>query len=453
MIFEIREGPTAHVEDLVGGNDGCPRADLGGGRTVSRTWQARPRGPEALRLEGASTSRRSCTPTCSRCARCTGPGAGSTRWSSSSGSSSSRRSQRGQDPRRRGRGPALQVSAWRSRAVEFTQRRSPAPAGSTRPSSRSRRCSGCATSGPGRVREGGSSTTTRASRHYRQARLPVACVAAPEWVGVPRAELFFDVEQRVDVTYRITQGRKRSGSARSSSPAPRRRATRAAARAIDLAGRDRRPRGDPPFAVRTSPRATSPTTAAARAPRPDLPLPPAGDPDQVDLEYQVEEGRVVDFQIPGGVDPDNGVSGGVSLGMRNFDITDPPDSIWSLFGGRLHLRQDRLPRRRTAARTSTSRWARRSSYYRVRFLEPDVFRNHLRPISFDVDLLQAGAPVRDPRRGPLHAELRARAQVLPRHLGLGRVPEHAARARRSRERRAARPARPGQSWRSTTSRP
>ncbi len=56
------------------------------------------------------------------------------------------------------------------------------------------------------------------------------------------------------------------------------------------------------------------------------------DPDQIDVEYLVTEGRVVDFQISGGVTSDNGLVGLLSLGMRNFDASSPPDSLWSTFG-------------------------------------------------------------------------------------------------------------------------
>jgi outer membrane protein assembly factor BamA len=56
------------------------------------------------------------------------------------------------------------------------------------------------------------------------------------------------------------------------------------------------------------------------------------DPDQLDVEYIVNEGRVVDFQISGGVTSDSGLVGILSLGMRNFDASNGPDSLWSTFG-------------------------------------------------------------------------------------------------------------------------
>ncbi len=56
------------------------------------------------------------------------------------------------------------------------------------------------------------------------------------------------------------------------------------------------------------------------------------DPDYLDVEYLVTEGRVVDFQISGGVTSDAGLVGLLSLGMRNFEASNTPDSLWSTFG-------------------------------------------------------------------------------------------------------------------------
>tara|TARA_R110002072_G_scaffold8713_10_gene43645 strand:- start:515 stop:3079 length:2565 start_codon:yes stop_codon:yes gene_type:complete len=57
-----------------------------------------------------------------------------------------------------------------------------------------------------------------------------------------------------------------------------------------------------------------------------------GEPDQVAVDFIVEEGRVVDFQLSGGVASDNGVVGLMSLTMRNFDSTKLPRSFGSTFG-------------------------------------------------------------------------------------------------------------------------
>ena len=114
-------------------------------------------------------------------------------------------------------------------------------------------------------------------------------------------------------------------------------------------------------------------------------LPVPGEQDVVDLEFQVDEGRVVDFNISGGVDSNDGLFGLISLTMRNFDISDPPSSLgrtWSeIYNKEAFHGAGQLLQLEVAPGTELSR-------FRARFLEPDVFRTHLRPISFDVDLFK-----------------------------------------------------------------
>lgn len=112
-------------------------------------------------------------------------------------------------------------------------------------------------------------------------------------------------------------------------------------------------------------------------------VPVDGDPGAVDLVFEVQEGRVIDFSISGGVDSNDGLFGIVTLGMRNFDVADTPRSLGSTFrevydkeafhgaGQRVDIE--------LAPGTELSR-------YRFRFLEPDLFRLHLNPISLDLDL-------------------------------------------------------------------
>lgn len=112
-------------------------------------------------------------------------------------------------------------------------------------------------------------------------------------------------------------------------------------------------------------------------------VPVDGDPGAVDLVFEVQEGRVIDFSISGGVDSNDGLFGILTLGMRNFDAADTPRSFSSTFrevydkeafhgaGQRVDIE--------LAPGTELSR-------YRFRFLEPDLFRLHLNPISLDVDL-------------------------------------------------------------------
>ena len=109
------------------------------------------------------------------------------------------------------------------------------------------------------------------------------------------------------------------------------------------------------------------------------------DPSMVDLQFEVDEGRVVDFNISGGIDSNDGLFGLVSLTMRNFDITDLPSSFWGTFSEIYHKEAfhgaGQLVTLEISPGTQLSR-------FRVRFLEPDIFRSHLKPVSLDVDLLK-----------------------------------------------------------------
>ena len=57
-----------------------------------------------------------------------------------------------------------------------------------------------------------------------------------------------------------------------------------------------------------------------------------GRPDLVDVEFKVEEGRVVDFSLAGGVNSDQGLVGLISLDMNNFQAGDLPSGFWASFG-------------------------------------------------------------------------------------------------------------------------
>ena len=111
--------------------------------------------------------------------------------------------------------------------------------------------------------------------------------------------------------------------------------------------------------------------------------PVQGDPEAVDLVFEVEEGRVIDFSISGGVDTNDGAFGLISLSMRNFDISDTPRSLGSTLSEvydkeAFHGAGQRLDIELSPG-TQLSR-------YRLHFLEPDLFQLHLNPISLDLDL-------------------------------------------------------------------
>lgn len=110
---------------------------------------------------------------------------------------------------------------------------------------------------------------------------------------------------------------------------------------------------------------------------------PTGNPDVVDLEYKVEEGKVVNLQLQGGVDTNNGIFGRISIVMRNFDITDTPDSFWTMFSDifdkeAFHGAGQELELELTPGTVVNS--------YRVRFFEPDLFRTHFDRYSLDLEL-------------------------------------------------------------------
>ncbi len=105
-------------------------------------------------------------------------------------------------------------------------------------------------------------------------------------------------------------------------------------------------------------------------------------PGQVDLEYVLEEGRVIDVNVAGGIGSDNGAFAQVALTMRNFDASDAPDSWFGSFGEvwrkeALHGSGQLLELFATPGTLV--------SEYRVRFMEPDLFGWHLRPIMLDFD--------------------------------------------------------------------
>lgn len=110
---------------------------------------------------------------------------------------------------------------------------------------------------------------------------------------------------------------------------------------------------------------------------------PTDDPDWVDLEYLVEEGRVVNFKVQGGVDSNSGLFGQISLSMRNFDAANTPDHWTDVFGDiydkeAFHGAGQRLDLEFSPGTLVNS--------YRVRFLEPDLFGTHFDRYSLELEL-------------------------------------------------------------------
>lgn len=105
------------------------------------------------------------------------------------------------------------------------------------------------------------------------------------------------------------------------------------------------------------------------------------DPNWKDLEFFVDEGQVLTFNIAGGVSSNNGAFGQISLSMRNFDVRNMPES----FGGivddittreAFHGAGQEL---RLSAAPGTE-----VSFYNIRFTEPDLFGDHVDRISLSL---------------------------------------------------------------------
>lgn len=107
------------------------------------------------------------------------------------------------------------------------------------------------------------------------------------------------------------------------------------------------------------------------------------DPKWVDLLYGVEEGRVVDFNLSGGIDSNNGLVGRLSLQMRNFDARNTPSSFWSTFS-ELYDKQAF----HGAGQTLQLDLAPGTLYNqaRIRFVEPDLFGTQFDRYSLDLEL-------------------------------------------------------------------
>ncbi len=103
----------------------------------------------------------------------------------------------------------------------------------------------------------------------------------------------------------------------------------------------------------------------------------------VDIDFIVEEGRVVDFQISGGLDSNNGIFGIVGLTMRNFDITDLPDSFLGTLGEIYRKEAFHGAGQTFSIEISPGSQLDRS---RIRFVEPDIFRRHHDRIAMDLEL-------------------------------------------------------------------
>jgi outer membrane protein insertion porin family len=109
--------------------------------------------------------------------------------------------------------------------------------------------------------------------------------------------------------------------------------------------------------------------------------PVEGQPSWVDLYYQVEEGRVVNLQLSGGVDSNNGAFARILLDMRNFDVAALPSSLWRMPGEVYSKEAFHGAGQRLVFEISPGT---EINSFQVHFIEPDLFRTHFDPTSLDV---------------------------------------------------------------------
>jgi len=210
------------------------------------------------------------------------------------------------------------------------------------------------------------------------------------WQFLPPELTFHPETHEVDVRYRIMQGRKRvirdvliQGAEHTRDRVLRREISVLPGQVADI----REISGSLSRIYSTS--YFLDETAAGEHRDPVYRFLPVGDPDHpelVDLEYEVEEGRVINFNIQGGVDSNTGLFGRLSMRMENFDVADLPSSLWSM-PGEIYRKEafhgaGQLLDLTLTPGTQVNSW-------RVHFREPDIFRRHFDPYSLDLDVGQS----------------------------------------------------------------
>jgi outer membrane protein insertion porin family len=114
-----------------------------------------------------------------------------------------------------------------------------------------------------------------------------------------------------------------------------------------------------------------------------LPVNDPEHPELVDLRYEVEEGRVINFQIQAGVDSNVGLFGRISLRMDNFDAANWPSSLWRMPSEIYHKEAFHGAGQMLDLRLEPGT---QINGYRIHFLEPDIFGREFDRYSLDLDL-------------------------------------------------------------------
>lgn len=109
------------------------------------------------------------------------------------------------------------------------------------------------------------------------------------------------------------------------------------------------------------------------------------DPQWKDLQYVVDETNALGFNMSGGISSSTGFFGILEIRKQNFDVFDPPSSLTDAFGeianGRAFHGAGQSLRFLIAPGT-------RTSAFEVTFREPDIFRRHTDRIGLDLRALR-----------------------------------------------------------------
>ncbi len=136
-----------------------------------------------------------------------------------------------------------------------------------------------------------------------------------------------------------------------------------------------------------------------------------GDPDLIDIEYHVNEGRVVNLNLSGGVASDSGLMGLLSLNMRNFAASNLPTGLLSTFGE--VFRKEAFHGNGETLGIDISPGS-QISYWRILYAHGDIFNSHYNRVGFSTELKNRE------RRYRSHDEERRSARLtFSRLFGLG----------------------------------
>jgi outer membrane protein insertion porin family len=107
-----------------------------------------------------------------------------------------------------------------------------------------------------------------------------------------------------------------------------------------------------------------------------------GDPSWKDLEYVIDEGGVLSFNVSGGISTTSGAFGTIELSKGNFDLTNLPSSPWNAIDeiASLEAFHGAGQTLRVSASPGTE-----LTRYGIFFFEPDLFRLHEERIGLALD--------------------------------------------------------------------